>query len=65
MSTEELIDAGFNMDPGYEPLIAKHDMKEGESMDTYYLRSHNFIKRLLKISGELLVVGKQSLKNSL
>jgi len=52
MTTEDLIKAGFSIAKTYEPLIAKEDMKEGESTDDYYSRSHNLLVQLLKNTGE-------------
>lgn len=58
MTTDELIKAGFPVDPTYIPFMPKEDIHEGESVEEYYSRSHNMITHLLNSSddSDLLLV---------
>ncbi|ODN00374.1 Protein UBASH3A [Orchesella cincta] len=62
MSIEEFKTAGFNIDDTYQPMISLDDLKEGESIEDYYNRSHELMLHLLEKTGnkDLLLVAHGS-----
>lgn len=55
MTYEELMDAGFNPDLDYKPLITKDALKEriSESCTQYYQRCFDVIQHILRLTKEL------------
>ncbi|ODN00379.1 Protein UBASH3A [Orchesella cincta] len=57
MTSEELIEAGFNVGRNYIPFISNEDLKEGEEINNYYERSHKVICHLLNYTdADILLV---------
>lgn len=55
MTSEELSNAGFNLDLDYTPLITKDALKERihENCSQYYQRSFDVIQHILRLIKEL------------
>lgn len=51
MTKEEFKNAGFNIDDTYQPMMKLEDLKDGESLEAYYGRSHTLMKNLLQQTG--------------
>lgn len=51
MTKEEFKNAGFNIDETYQPLLSLEDLKEGETLENYYQRSHKLMLHLLEKTG--------------
>ncbi|CAG9813823.1 unnamed protein product [Phaedon cochleariae] len=60
MTTQELIEGGYNIDDSYEPLVNVKELKEAkESCEQFYLRSAFVTRGILSAnsSGNILLVG--------
>lgn len=54
MTTDELKNAGFNIDETYQPMLPLKELKGGESIEAYYQRSHELMIHLLSQTGKPL-----------
>lgn len=63
MTTEELIENGFNINPSYEPIYPLKELFSlpNETLTEYYDRSFDLCKQLLKATaGNILIIGHGS-----
>lgn len=57
MTSEELINAGFNVDKNYNQIIQTKDLPLKENAAQYYERSYDLIKRIIESTvGNILIV---------
>lgn len=57
MTSEELINAGFNVDKNYSQIIQAKDLPLKENAAQYYERSYELIKRIIESTvGNILIV---------
>uniref|UniRef100_A0A914BUW4 Phosphoglycerate mutase n=1 Tax=Acrobeloides nanus TaxID=290746 RepID=A0A914BUW4_9BILA len=58
MTVEELIAFKYHINPHYESLHSKHELKMDETIDDWYTRSHHITSKILENSqGNILIVG--------
>lgn len=57
MSPDQLIEAGFNVDKFYDPIVKVDDLPARENAAQYYERSHSLIKHIIDNTvGNILIV---------